>query len=1465
MVVLLSLLTTLYAVVQNPAVQTLGVRIIAAYFSREWKTEVRLGGFNFSLTKGVILDEVMVRDRNDSIMFETHRLAVQPDFTKLWSGMIYVNKVLVDGGQFQLITHKGDSLLNLEYILAYFDSGDTVQQPPDTTGEPFSVSGASVVIRNFRFHYQDCNEIPVSEGMDYANIDVRNLSISIPRFSVNGDTINASISSLQAVERSGLEILSFSGEASVCSQFVKVDQLRILTTRSDIDMDFAMLYDGYPSFLDFIRKVTLQGDLRPSVFNLADVASFAPELKQMDNTLRIEGLVSGTIDRFRARNLRVETGEGTRLRADLTASGLPDIYKTYIDLTLHELVSGKKDIEAFRLPAGSPGLVLPEVMENLGEVKLTGRFTGFWDAFTADFNTQTAMGNANGNLQLKRLQPGGTFTYEGQVAVASLQAGVLLDADPLVGRTTFRGTVSGRGLSFEKADVTMNISIDSLVLNRYNYRRITVNGTLSDQEFDGLLSFRDPNIWLDFNGSADFHDTLPSFDFNALIHHAQLFKLHLVERDSVQNVSGEILARFTGNTIDNLEGMLRLDECVYTEGERIIDLNNLLIKTNQDFRANKSFHLESDFVDADFSGVFSFSNMIYSAEQFIRNYLASFNLQDSLRIATRGVPQVTRFIVELHDTKEVTDLFLPWLEISPGTILSGYFDTEQDVIRLDGSSPLIRVYGMDLESWSLDAESTTTELNLTTGCRQFYISDSEGEDTLDVKLARFEVSASVRRDSILYDIGWDSPYGKSFVNGSAMFPDDGSVRITQEQFNVRIKQRLWNLALGNLVVVDSVGIGLHDLLFSSEGQTLAINGVISDRQYDTLNMEFGKLDVSDLDYFIGNPDVDLDGILGGRMKLWNILGDISFLSDLTLEKFRFNKELLGDALIEVDYDNQLKRFAIDARILYTGNIGQNIPIAVKGTYRMGTESGIDFNVNLRNLNLKMAQPFISDVVPRISGLISGEARITGTLEKPDVSGELKLMRTEFVVGYLNVPYSVSDVIKVEPGKLLFNNLTLYDSIGNKASLNGTITHQHFSNFNLNLEINMVDFSAFNNTLAQNPVFYGNARATGQVRITGAPEEIHIGVRAQTGSKTHVVIPINLTEDVGQLNYIIFEEPGQDSGLVQQRAASPAGDYPLYLDLNLAVNPDAEVEVFLPSQLGNLKASGKGNLTMTMTPRTGFSLNGSYVISKGSFLLQLRSLLRLPFTISEGSRITWTGDPADADIALSAMYRTKVPLAGLTTDEELAALRVNTECILRLRGKLLNPVYEFGLNMVNAEESVKTLVYNSIDTTNQLEMSQQVLSVLILNQFNPTVGSTPGLEVSGTSLSIVSNQINSMLSRLSNNVNVNLNYSPGSSSTSQEFDVGLSTQFLDDRLLIDGTFGMSSYTNPSSQQTNTIVGDINIEYVLTKNRRWRIRAFNRTNTIEDLYNNATYTQGIGISYQREFSTLKELFSRKKKSN
>jgi hypothetical protein len=288
----------------------------------------------------------------------------------------------------------------------------------------------------------------------------------------------------------------------------------------------------------------------------------------------------------------------------------------------------------------------------------------------------------------------------------------------------------------------------------------------------------------------------------------------------------------------------------------------------------------------------------------------------------------------------------------------------------------------------------------------------------------------------------------------------------------------------------------------------------------------------------------------------------------------------------------------------------------------------------------------------------------------------------------------------------------------------------------------------------------------------------------------------------------------------------------------------------------------------MTPTTNFSLSGTYSIQKGSFLFQLKNYMRLTFSLMNGGSIRWKGDPEDADISVNAVYKTRVPMLGITSDPSMSTMRIPVECIIRLNGKLMNPDITFGMELPNAQEDVRQVVYSAIDTSNQAILTQQVINILVLNQFQATQGaSSANLNVGSTSLSLLSNQVNSMLSKISKDVNVGINYQRGAGSTvPQEFDVAVSTQLFGDRLLVDGLFGVNSYTESSSttsQQVSTIVGDINIEYILTKNGRVRLKAFNRTNTIDVLTNNAPYTQGIGISYQRDFNNISELFRKGKK--
>ncbi|MDP4282649.1 MAG: translocation/assembly module TamB domain-containing protein, partial [Bacteroidota bacterium] len=269
---------------------------------------------------------------------------------------------------------------------------------------------------------------------------------------------------------------------------------------------------------------------------------------------------------------------------------------------------------------------------------------------------------------------------------------------------------------------------------------------------------------------------------------------------------------------------------------------------------------------------------------------------------------------------------------------------------------------------------------------------------------------------------------------------------------------------------------------------------------------------------------------------------------------------------------------------------------------------------------------------------------------------------------------------------------------------------------------------------------------------------------------------------------------------------------------------------------------------------------------GSFLLSLKNLLRLNFLIRDGGRITWTGDPTDANVALNAVYKTRVTLSGLTSDQDKANLRIPVDCIIRMNGRLMNPEISFGMELPNVDEDIKSLVYGAIDTSNASVMNQQMMYVLVMNQFKPVTGSSFGkFDVGTTSLSLLTNQVSSLFSKISNNLRVGINYKPGTQNTTNEFDVSVSTQLLNDRLMVDGLFGMSSNYTTSVQKANTVVGDVNLEYFLTGNRRWRLRVFNRTNVVDVLNNNAPYTQGVGISFQRDFNAFGDLFKKEKTGN
>jgi hypothetical protein len=150
--------------------------------------------------------------------------------------------------------------------------------------------------------------------------------------------------------------------------------------------------------------------------------------------------------------------------------------------------------------------------------------------------------------------------------------------------------------------------------------------------------------------------------------------------------------------------------------------------------------------------------------------------------------------------------------------------------------------------------------------------------------------------------------------------------------------------------------------------------------------------------------------------------------------------------------------------------------------------------------------------------------------------------------------------------------------------------------------------------------------------------------------------------------------------------------------------------------------------------------------------------------------------------------------------------------------------------------------------------------MVMNRFLPAtqennLAYNPGVNAS----ELLSNQLSNWLSQISSDVDIGVNYRPGSRGVDDnEVEVALSTQLMNDRLSINGSVG----TNAEAQNTTAYMGDLDVDYKLTRNGKWRARTFIRT-TDDQIVTSSTYIAGVGMLYMEEFNTLPDLLSAKKK--
>ncbi len=1452
-----------YGIFRTSYVQTKLAGVATRYLSKELGTQVSIQSLDISFLFNIVLTGVSVKDLHNTYLLKAEKIKFNIGKLNFKRRYLGIYTFSLQQAEVNLILYRSDSVMNYKFIADYFTGNDTITK--DVTKKPWNVGFSGIKFSNTTFRYHNQLTDSVATGVDYNNIYISNLNLEINRLAFSSDSISANIKNLQFDEKSGFILSSLTAQIQVKNDSIVARNLQIITPESHINMNLKFLHNNYSAYNNFIDSVKISGNFDQSAIMLSDIGYFAPELAQTKELLKIHGPVKGTIASLRARQLRLALGKNTYFEGDISMDGLPNINETFIHLNIKDFKTNYQDIKAFRINE-KQSIEIPDLVKNLGNIRIKGYFTGFIYDFVSAATFTTASGTLQTDISLKT-DSKNKINFRGHANINNWDLGKIFEVKKYLGKIDFDSELSGSYHKKEGISALLDGVVKKLELMGNEFNNIKIDGAMENKLFNGTLVLRDELIDLDFNGLVDFSSEIPAFNFKSTVKDAYLSKLNLWERDSTSKLSTAMDLNFKGSNIDNLLGSLRFSNTLYSEEGVNYPAKNIELTTRTTSENSKALSLESDFADINFTGRFTFIDFYSSLMNILNAYLPSLRPAPAIELYVEQ-EHIFEYTINIKDVNALTELFLPSLKVNSTAYLFGSYNSVNETVLINGQADQFEYQGIKINNWFVRGQNSGNSLQITTGSSSVVFSESSKENALELGLDNFSFDVSMRGDSVKYLINW-----KDEITGKRNFGDFAGILSFSERPYIKATLNKGDFAVNDTTfvveqigdfIIDSSSVYINSFRINGVHQDLQIDGKISTNPADMLYLRFKDLNISNADLLLAQENLDFDGIVNGYISLNDVYGARKIQADIKVDDFSFNKDRLGDAVILTRWDDEKSGLEINADVIYTGNIGSHKPISVKGYIfpERSSDKNFDLDIGLTNYNLTSLNPFLEGFASSLKGYTSGTLRLDGTFAEPAFTGSLQLMRTQMKIDYLNVIYSFADKVEITPGLISAKNIMIYDSLGNTGLCDFSLTHNYFRDMVMNLNVQASNLSGLHTTFRHNELFYGNAVASGNVSIRGPFSDLRMNIRARSEKGTNMFIPINLDVDATENAYIRFTKKNGNEEEITYFEPVTSG---VNLDMIIDVTKDAGIQIFLPENIGNIKATGSGQIQMGIDTRGDITIFGDYNIEGGTFLFTFQNIINRVFSIERGSVISFTGSPYDANMNVKAVYKIRASLNGipeLAAMPEYAGRNIPVDCIIHLKNNLYNPDIAFSLRLPDAEEQLKNLVFSAIDTTNEAVMTQQMVSLLLLKSFSFTGNASLAGSVGSSSLEMLTSQLSSMLSQISKDIDIGLNYRTADALTSEAIEVALSTHLFNDRVTIDGNFGIIN--SGSTQNTSNIVGDVVVDVKITRDGRFRVKAYNKTNNpFEVTSYNANYKQGVGIYYRYEFDRFSEIFQRQRK--
>ena len=1430
--------------------------------SEDLNTEFKIESTEIVFFNRVIFTSALLKDQKGDTLLSADKIVTTLRSFNTSSKRINLNKIRLENSQF-LISVDSMDVVNLDFII------ERLRQKPDTQQTHWNIMVRDIEMVNSKFILEIFdNEKFVGPGVDLNNIVLGNLNLKLNDMKISEDTVSFDIKHLSFIDQSGFEAKEVYGKMAIHQTFLDFKNFYIETPTSRIfapGINFS--FKDYQEFSDngIMSKIKMSYQIDPSRVDLYDVGYFVPFFWGMRQGVGFSGKVYGRVNNFKARDITLEYMDHLHFRGDFDMNGLPDWKQTFMFFDIQDLSADINKMKAIEIPGrkGKP-FEFSETLLKLQQIQFTGKFTGFPNDFVTYGRFNTGLGKISSDLSI-RPDTANMVSFSGRLKTSGFNVGQLAGTEKVLGLISMNGQVNGVSLS----DGTVNARLEGLIsliqINGYDYQNITLAGNLTNKTFDGSFSVEDPNLRMDFFGKIDASGEIPVFDFTANVDRAQLYPLNISRSDPSYTLSCLLTANFVGANLDDFNGEIKLVNSLFQREDKQIQIYDFNLHAQHRPDTN-SMILESDLIDAEIAGLYNFKSFGKVTGLMLENWFPALPYEQNGNTDLSETYQNDfRFNIKFKNTFPITDFFFPDIEIARNSRLYGTYSPEKNYTDITGNFPFFRYKNWRWNEFLIYLNSNDSIIDFESNTALMEIGEK-------IKLENFGIRAQGKENQIDYAVlwnNWGTKLYKGNISGSSfLMSREGNkfpmIELAFDPGSIMLGDTSW-LIPESKVIIDTSAIDFKEFYLVHNNQYIYLDGKLSRDPSDVLTLAFNDVNLSNLNEITNTIGLDMDGVIEGTANLSNIYDRPVFLSNLQINDLAINNEILGNTVITSNWNNSEEKIHIDA----FSNRGELKTLQITGDYQPFNK-GFDFEINLDKLRLNIIYPYLDDNLDDISGIVSGNLNLTGNLENPVMNGDLNLQKVSFLISYLQTRYSFSNDIQVKNNNIRFRDFKIYDEQGSLALMNGSITNNWLRDFYFDLNFDANNFYFLNTRESNNEMYYGKAIGTGIINIKGKLDDIDMKISARAEKNTELYINIHAGSDISENTFITFkstEKPDEEL-IAENNKREVTG---LNMNFDLEMTPDAEVQIVFDPKVGDIiRGNGSGNIKLQISNDGEFLMFGSYEIESGDYLFTLHNIINKKLKVEKGGTISWNGDPLDAIIDMSAVYSTKAIPSVLVPDPPayLKDKRYPVDCHLIMTDKMMNPNLQFEIVLPTAEEETRNFVKNAITT--QEELTKQFISLLVINnfsssQFNAGSGTvtSQGTGMAGVTTSeLLSNQLSNWLSQISNDFDIGVNYRPGDEITTDQLEVALSTQILDDRVIIHTNLDVGGSQTTATQEgtsTKNITGEFDVNVKLTNDGKISLKAYNHSND-DQLYNTSQYTQGVGLIYREDFNNLGELIKK-----